>query len=166
MMMISEWTGAETWIHSFLYARGMTTPPPTCRPALHGLPAATGLCAVVSLWAATGLRAATGLTAATGLCAANGLRAATGLTASTLQTGCPLTPATGRRHQAVAPLGCAQRPGWPPLTGLHADARHRDGRRRPAPYCRLGWYGQPFSKPTDHRSRVTYAYMILTHCLL
>ena len=55
------------------------------------------------------------------------------------QLGCPLTPATG----------------------LHADARHRDGRHRPAPYCRLGWYGQPFSKPTDHRSRVTYAYMIL-----
>ena len=44
--------------------------------------------------------------------AATGLHAATGLTASTLQPGCPLTPATG----------------------LHADARHRDGRNRPAPY--------------------------------
>ena len=65
MMMISEWTGAETWIHSFLYARGMTTPPPTCRSALHGLPAATGLCATIRLWAATGLRAVTGLSAST-----------------------------------------------------------------------------------------------------
>ena len=48
-----------------LYARGMTTPPPTCRSALHGLPAATGLCATIRLWAATGLRAVTGLSAST-----------------------------------------------------------------------------------------------------
>ena len=90
----------------------MTTPPPTCCSALHGLPAASGLCAVNGLCTATGLPAAAGLCAANRLGAATWLLAATGLTASTLQPGCPLTPATG----------------------LHADARHRDGRNRPAPY--------------------------------
>ena len=85
----------------------MTTPPPTCCSALHGLPAASGLCAVNGLCTATGLPAAAGLCAANRLWAATGLHAATGLTTSTLQPGCLLTPATG----------------------LHADARHR-----PAPY--------------------------------
>ena len=123
MMMISEWTGAEKRIHSFLYARGMTTPPPICRSALR--------------------------------------RAA-------------------RRHRAVGRYRAVGR-HWAarrdradrihPAPGLPTDACNWAPCRRPPQgrlpptcpllYCRLGWYGQAFSKPTDHRSRVTYAYMIL-----